>query len=113
MPVRVLIAEDTRANCKEAIYLIDGTSAETLLADRGYDINQIVAYVAGTGMNVLIPAKRNRKQQREYGRCLYQLRHLVKNAFLHLKQWRGIATRYAKNTTCVSFSTQIKAVLFP
>ena len=28
---------------------------------------------------------------------LYKLRHLVENAFLHLKRWRGIATRYAKN----------------
>ena len=30
---------------------------------------------------------------------LYKARHLVENAFLHLKQWRGIATRYAKNTS--------------
>jgi transposase len=28
---------------------------------------------------------------------LYRRRHLVENAFLHLKQWRGIAIRYAKN----------------
>lgn len=27
-----------------------------------------------------------------------KLRHLVENAFLHLKRWRGIATRYAKNS---------------
>ena len=44
MPVRVLITEGTRADCKEAIHLIDGLSAETLLVDRGYDTNQIIAY---------------------------------------------------------------------
>ena len=76
--------------------MIDGISAETLLADRGYDTNQIIAYAADAGMNIVIPAKRNRKQQREYDRYLYRLRHLVENAFLHLKRWRGIATRYAK-----------------
>ncbi len=64
--------------------MIDGISAETLLADRGYDTNQIIAYAADTGMNIVIPAKRNRKQQREYDRYLYRLRHLVENAFLHL-----------------------------
>ena len=70
-----------RVDCKEAIHLIDGISAETLLADRGYDTNQIIAYAADTGMNIVIPAKRNRKQQREYDRYLYRLRHLVENAF--------------------------------
>jgi transposase len=34
--------------------------------------------------------------QREYDKDLYRHRHLVENAFLHIKRWRGIATRYAK-----------------
>ena len=110
MPVRVLITEGTRADCKEAIHLIEGISAETLLADRGYDTNQIIAYAAGVGMNVVIPAKRNRKQQREYDRYLYRLRHLVENAFLHLKRWRGIATRYAKNTASFLAAVQIRCI---
>ena len=59
----VLITEVPEADCKEAIHLIDGISAETLLADRGYDTNQIIAYAADAGMNIVIPAKRNRKQQ--------------------------------------------------
>ena len=48
------------------------------------------------GINVVIPPKKNRKEQREYDRYLYKIRHLVENAFLWLKRWRGIATRYAK-----------------
>lgn len=43
MPVRILDTEGIRADCKEAIYLIEGISAQTLLADRGYDTNEIVA----------------------------------------------------------------------
>ena len=100
----------TRADCKEAIHLIDGLSAETLLADRGYDTNQIIAYAADAGMNIVIPAERNRKQQREYDRHLYRLRHLVENAFLHLKRWRGIATRYAKTTTSFLAAVQIRCI---
>ncbi|RKJ82067.1 hypothetical protein D7Y41_24700 [Anaerotruncus sp. 1XD22-93] len=39
MPVRILITEGTRADCKEAVHLIEGISAGTLLAGRGYDTN--------------------------------------------------------------------------
>ena len=99
-----------RSYSPEAIHLIDGISAETLLADRGYDTNQIIAYAAGAGMNIVIPAKRNRKHQRDYDRYLYRLRHLVENAFLHLKRWRGIATRYAKNTASFLAAVQIRCI---
>ena len=81
--------------------MIDGISAETLLADRGYDTNQIIAYAADAGMNIVI---------REYDRYLYRLRHLVENAFLHLKRWRGIATRYAKTTTSFLAAVQIRCI---
>ena len=69
-----------------------------LLADKGYDVNAIIAMAEAMGMEVVIPPKKNRKEQREYDEELYKLRHLLENAFLKLKQWRGIATRYAKNT---------------
>ena len=49
-------------------------------------------------MEAVIPPRKNRKVLREYDRYLYKLRHLVENAFLHLKRWRGIATRYVKNS---------------
>ena len=55
MPVRVLITKGTRADCKEAIHLIEGISAENLLADRGYDTNKIIAYATSVGMKVVIP----------------------------------------------------------
>ena len=105
MPVRVLITEGTGADCKEAVHLIEGISAKTLLADRGYDTDKIIACAAASGMEVVIPPKRNRKEQRDYDRYLYRLRHLLENAFLHLKRWRGIAARYAKNTSIVSGSS--------
>ena len=110
MPVRVLITEGTRADCKEAIHLIDGISAQTPLADCRHDTNQIIAYAADAGMNIVIPAKRNRKQQRTYDRYLYRLRHLVENAFLHLKRWRGIATRYAQNAASFLAAVQIRCI---
>ncbi|MBN3014139.1 transposase, partial [Ruthenibacterium lactatiformans] len=39
-----------------------------------------------------------------------RLRHLVENAFLHLKRWRGVATRYAKTTTSFLAAVQIRCI---
>ena len=110
MPVRILITEGTRADCKEASHLIQDISAEALLANRGYDTNEIFAYALDAGMNRVIPTKRNRKHLREYDTYLYRLRHLVENAFLMLKRWRGIATRYDKTTDAFLVAIQVHCI---
>src|ERR1700743_2661974 len=103
MPVRVIITQGTTADCTQASRLIEGLTAEALLADKGYDTDAILEQAQNQGMKPIIPPKKNRKIQREYDEELYKLRHLVENAFLHLKRWRGIATRYAKNTAALLF----------
>ena len=90
--------------------MIDGISAEWLLADKGYDSQEIIDKAISQNMNVVIPPKKNRKVQRDYDKYLYKLRHLVENAFLHLKRWRGIATRYAKNTSSFVAAVQIRCI---
>jgi Transposase and inactivated derivatives len=90
--------------------LIEGFTAEYLLADRGYDTDALIAAAFTAGMQIVIPPKCNRKLQRDYDKYLYKLRHLVENAFLHLKRWRGIATRYAKNTTSFMAAVQIRCI---
>lgn len=90
--------------------MIKGISAEHLLADRGYDSNEIITQAMNQNIEPVIPPRKNRKEQREYDRYLYKLRHLVENAFLHLKRWRGIATRYAKNTTSFIAAVQIRCI---
>ena len=110
MPVRIIITKGTRADCTQAGRLIEGITAEHLLADRGYDTNAILEQAQSQGMIAVIPPKKNRKVQREYDKDLYKLRHLVENAFLHLKRWRGIATRYAKNTASFAAAVQIRCI---
>ena len=110
MPVRILVTEGTRADCKEAVHLIEGISAETLLADRGYDTNDIWAYAVSAGMEPVIPPKKNRKEQRDYDKYLYKLRHLVENCFLTLKRWRGIATRYAKTSDAFIAAVHVRCI---
>ena len=77
---------------------------------RATDTNEIVAGASARGMNPVIPPKSNRKEKRDYDRALYKLRHLVENGFLEFKQWRGVATRYAKNSLSYLAICQIRAM---
>jgi transposase len=90
MPVRVVATAGSVADCTEACGLIEGLSAEHLIADKGYDSNAIVEQAAMQGMHAQIPPRKNRKDARDYDKHLYRHRHLVENAFLHIKQWRGM-----------------------
>jgi transposase len=110
MPIRALATQGTTADCKQAIALIDGFSAQYLLADRGYDSDAIVSQARFQGMSVVIPPKRNRKVPRDYDKALYKARYLVERAFLYLKQWRGIATRYAKNAASFLAAVHIRCI---
>jgi transposase len=96
--VDIDITEGSRADCAEADELIKGIEAENLLGDKAYDTNNIIDLAKKSNINPVIPPKRNRKDQREIDRYLYKLRHIIENTFQKFKEWRGIATRYAKNT---------------
>ena len=80
------------------------------LADRVYGNNKVLAAARECGMVSVIPPKRNRTVAREYDAALYQARHPVENGFERLKEWRGVATRYAKNAASYLAICQIRAL---
>ena len=86
----------TVSDCTQALPLVEGLKANVFMADRGYDSDAIVEGVEKAGMQAVIPPRAMRKEKRPYDAYLYKLRNLVENAFLHMKQWRGLAARYAK-----------------
>lgn len=110
MSIRIFVPSGTTSDCKYAAKLIEGIDATALLADGGYDTNEIFELAIAAGMQAVIPPKKNRLEQREYDKYLYKLRHLVKNACLHLKRWRGIATRYAKNSASFVAAVRIRCI---
>jgi transposase len=85
-------------------------AAEHLVADRGYDTNAILEQAIQQGMKPVIPPRKHRVVQRDYDKYLYKLRHLVENAVLRLKGWRGIATRYAKRASSYLAIVQIRCL---
>ena len=108
MPLRVVVTEGARADCKEACALIEGLSAEAFLADRGYDSNELIDKAVKSGCRPVIPPKKKRREQRDDDKAPYRVRHLVENAFFHLKRWRGIAARYAKRNLSFLAAVQVR-----
>ena len=90
--------------------MIEGIDAEHLIADKGYDSDAVIRQARSQGMQAQIPPRKNRKEPRDYDKHLYRQRHQVENAFLHLKGWRGIATRYAKNLDSFLAAAQIRCL---
>ncbi|PJG60794.1 hypothetical protein CUC53_00165 [Aeromonas cavernicola] len=78
------------------------------MAGRGYDTNALIEVVRAKEMKPVIPSKRHRRESREHNLEPDKAKHLVENAFLHLKQWQGIATRYAKNTSSFVAAVRIR-----
>ena len=110
MPLRALVTEGTRADCAQANKLITGFDAQHLIADKGCDSDAIIEKAKAQGMQAVIPSRKNRKEQRSRDKHLYRHRHPVENAFLALKQWRGIATRYARNLSSFIAIVQIRCL---
>jgi IS5 family transposase len=75
MPVRIIVTEGTTADCTQAESLIIGLNAGFLLADKGYDSDEITDQAIQSGMIPVIPPGKNRKNPREYDKNLYKKRH--------------------------------------
>jgi transposase len=70
-----------------------------------------LVYVDESGHGADYSYEKNRKIQRPYDADLYNLRHIIENTFLRLKDWRGIATRYAKNVKSFIAAVQIGCLM--
>ena len=85
--------------------------ADHLIADRDYDTDAILQQAATQGMHAVIPPKKNRTVQRKYDQDLYKLHPLIENAFLALKPWWAIVTRYAKNSASFLAAVHIRCLV--
>ena len=77
---------------QECLEAAPKTSA--VIADRGYDSDELREFIKERGAKPVIPPKKNRKVQYRYDKALYQTRHRIERFFCRLKDFRRIATRY-------------------
>ena len=94
--VRFTIRPGNAAENLEFAALLDGVHADEVIADKAFDSNAIRDALAARGIITTIPPKTNRREPPTFHETSYRARHLIENFFADLKQFRGIATRYAK-----------------
>lgn len=97
LPLKFILTPGQASDFNEAIPLLSGEEAKHVIADKGYDSNQIVEYVKEEmKAEVVIPGKCNRIIYREYDSIIYKERNVIERLFNKLKHFRRIATRYDK-----------------
>lgn len=69
---------------------------EAILADKGYDADVIREEITEAGIEVVIPAKSNRRGPAPHDKAKYKWRNQIERLFNKLKNWRRVATRYDK-----------------
>ena len=67
-----------------------------LLADKGYDTDALLNWLAARDIAAVMPPKANRKVQRSCNWYLYKERHVIECMFCKLKYYRRIASRFKK-----------------
>ncbi|PTY00547.1 IS5 family transposase [Verrucomicrobia bacterium LW23] len=91
-PLRIRLTTGNSSDYPQALPLIQGLDIHTVIADRGYDGDAVLRAIP----TPFIPPQKNRKIQRSYDEHLYKEHHLIERIFLHLKNFRRVATRYDK-----------------
>lgn len=97
-PVYLQLSAGNLNDCSVAVDVLSHLpiAGSMILADRGYDSDEILVYIEGQAARHTIPPKSNRIDQRKCDWWLYKERHLVECFFNKLKHFRRVATRYDK-----------------
>ena len=95
-PVRIMLTAGQASEYGQANALIEGFSANYVLADKGYDSDAFISVIRECGAEPVIPSRRGRICPRAYDRELYKERNLVERLFQKLKHYRRVATRYER-----------------
>lgn len=95
-PLRFILTPGQASDYTQAEPLLAGFPAQNVLADKGYDADEIVNWIAAHDAQAVIPPRSNRTNPRPCDFAMYAERHRVECFFSKLKHYRGIATRYCK-----------------
>lgn len=85
---------------------------EVVIADKGYDSNELVAAIESRDGEAVIPPKSNRREPREYDRHTYKERNVCERFWSRVKQYRRIATRYEKKAGNFLAMVHLATIMF-
>ena len=96
MPLSFVLTGGQANDCTQALPLLGERRPQAVLADKGYDTDPILNHLAERGIEAVIPPRRMRLVQRSLNKSLYRQRNRIERTFVHLKQFRRLATRFDK-----------------
>ena len=96
LPIKFILTGGEVSDFKQAIPLLKSKQTDYVIADRGYDSDEIISYVKQMNAYPVIPPRSNRIKPQSYDKFLYKDRNLIERLFNRLKQFRRIATRFEK-----------------
>jgi transposase len=94
--LRFILTGGERNDITQAEALVEDLAAHYVIADKAYDAAPFVMKLKERNLEVVIPSRRNRKEQREIDTYLYKERHLIENQIGKLKQFRRVFSRFDK-----------------
>jgi transposase len=94
--LRFILTGGQRNDITQAEALVEDLVADHVIADKGYDAAPFVIKLKARNLEVVIPSRSNRKEQREIDTHLYKERHLIENQIGKLKQFRRVFSRFDK-----------------
>jgi len=109
--VRFVLLPGNRHDSVGVMPLIEGIDFEALIADKAFDNNAIRAELDKRDALAVIPSKADRKPLIPHDEEMYKWRHLIENYFQKLKEFRHIATRYAKTDTSFAAALYLAAAI--
>lgn len=95
-PIGFHLTGGHKGDVPQAASLVEGQSAEIVLADAAYDADHFRKLIAAMDAVAVIPNNPSRTAKHPFDRQLYKERHLIECCFSKLKQFRRVATRYEK-----------------
>ncbi len=104
MPVRFTLTAGQNGDTPQAAALIEGLSAEVVMADTAYDADHLRLANARQERTV-IPNHRSRGLKYPLDKHLYAQKHRVECGFSKLKQFRRVATRLEKPPEAIAPSS--------
>lgn len=97
-PLRFIVTAGQVGDITTAPALLNGLSANAVLADKAYDSNALRATIASMGAKAVIPSNRCRKIAILHDIAVYKHRNQIERCFDKLKHCRRFATRYERRT---------------
>ena len=82
-----------------------------LVADKGYDSDDLRRWLAERGTRAIIPPKRHRKIKLACDTAIYRQRNIIERMFCRFKDWRRVATRFDRKITNVLATITIAAIV--